>query len=334
MLEALGLDDVCETVYRAVLAHPQAEFDVLRDRLGLPEDELRGALDKLSELALVRTAFDRPHCFRAVDPEVGIQAVIARRQERLAAEQQRIEQIRLAAAQLAADFTAARPHNQIDGIERLDGIEEIRERISRLVRDVGTEVMTLAPGGAQSEASMEAAKPQDQALLERGVRMRTLYLDSVRNSPATVAYANWLAELSGEVRTAPSLPIRLMVLDRRVAIVPTDEEDSRAGALVLSGSGTVTALCALFDTIWDNALPLVGAASREREDARGLSPQEAEALRLLGQGLTDDAVAKRLGVSPRTARRIAADLMEKLGARSRFQAGSRAVAKGWLTGEE
>ncbi|AZM58176.1 MULTISPECIES: helix-turn-helix domain-containing protein [unclassified Streptomyces] len=334
MLEALGLDGVCETVYRAVLANPQAEYDELRERLGLSEADLRQALDKLSELALVRPVFDQPHCFRAVDPEVGIQAVIARQQERLAAEQQRIEQIRLAAAQLAADFTVARPHKQIDGIERLDGIEEIRERISLLVRDVRTEVMTLAPGGAQSEASMQAAKPQDQALLERGVRMRTLYLDSVRNSPATVAYANWLAELNGEVRTTPSLPIRLMVLDRQIAIVPTDEENSRAGALVLSGSGTVTALCALFETIWDSAAPLGGASSREREDERGLSPQESEALRLLGQGLTDDAVAKRLGVSPRTARRIAADLMEKLGARSRFQAGSRAVAKGWLTGEE
>ncbi|MFE4575374.1 LuxR C-terminal-related transcriptional regulator [Streptomyces chartreusis] len=334
MLEALGLDGVCETVYRAVLAHPQTEFDELRERLGLSEAELRQALDKLSELALVRPAFDQPHCFRAVDPEVGIQAVIARQQERLAAEQQRIEQIRLAAAQLAADFTVARPHKQIDGIERLDGIEEIRERISRLVRDVRTEVMTLAPGGAQSEASMQAAKPQDQALLERGVRMRTLYLDSVRNSPVTVAYANWLTELNGEVRTTPSLPIRLMVLDRQIAIVPTDEENSHTGALVLSGSGNVTALCALFDTIWDSAVPLGSASSHEREDERGLSPQEAEALRLLGQGLTDDAVAKRLGVSPRTARRIAADVMEKLGARSRFQAGSRAVAKGWLTGEE
>jgi hypothetical protein len=154
--------------------------------------------------------------------------------------------------------------------------------------------MTLAPGGAQSEASMEAAKPQDQALLERGVRMRTLYLDSVRNSQATVAYANWLTELNGEVRTTPSLPIRLMVLDRRTAIVPTDEENSGAGALMLSGSGTVTALCALFDAIWDSAVPLGGASSREREDDRGLSPQESEALRLLGQGLTDDAVAKRL----------------------------------------
>ncbi|MFF7912187.1 hypothetical protein [Streptomyces sp. NPDC007914] len=41
-------------------------------------------------------------------------------------------------------------------------------------------------------------------------------------------------------------------------------------------------------------------------------------------------MAKRLGVSPRTARRIAADLMERLEARSRFEAGVHAVQDGWL----
>lgn len=187
---------------------------------------------------------------------------------------------------------------------------------------------------AQSEAGTEAAKPQDQALLGRGVRMRTLYLDSVRNSPATVAHAGRLTELNGEVRTTPSLPIRMMLLDRRIAIVPTGEEDSRAGALVLSASGTVTALCALFETIWDSAGPLGGASSRDRQDERGLSPSGGGGAPPPESGPDRRSVAKRLGVSPRTARRIAADLMEELGARSRFQAGSRAVAKGRLTGEE
>jgi DNA-binding NarL/FixJ family response regulator len=51
---------------------------------------------------------------------------------------------------------------------------------------------------------------------------------------------------------------------------------------------------------------------------------------LLGEGLTDEAIAGRLGISPRSARRIAGDLMEKLGARSRFQAGACAVQRGWL----
>ncbi|WP_030241219.1 helix-turn-helix transcriptional regulator [Streptomyces sp. NRRL S-350] len=332
MLDALGLDDTCTSVYRALLANPDAGLGELCTLVGMAENDLRAVLDKLGALALIRPSFDEQRVYRAVDPELGLQALIARQQERLAAEQQRVEQLRVAAVQLAADLAAHRPRHSVPDIERLDGIAEIRDRIRVLVQAVQSEVMTLAPGGAQSAASMDAAKPQDEELLGRGVRMRTLYLDSVRNSPATVAYAKWLSGLGGEVRTAPSLPIRLMIMDRSVAIVPTDGENSAAGALVLTGNGTLTALCALFDSIWDQGVPL-GSASRDR-DGRGLTSQEAEALRMLGQGLTDEAVAKRLGVSPRTARRIAADLMELLGARSRFQAGTRAVARGWLTGEE
>ncbi|WP_181009379.1 helix-turn-helix transcriptional regulator [Streptomyces sp. SM11] len=334
MLDALGLDDACANVYRTLLAQPRAGLDDLRRLLGISEHELRSALDKLSELALIRPSLNEPHTFRAVDPELGIQSMLAQQQERLAAEQRRVEQLRSAAARLAADFAASRPLKTAVDVERLDGIEEIRDRIHVLARAVKTDVMTLAPGGAQSAASMEAAKPQDRKLLSSGVRMRTLYLDSVRNSPPTVAYAKWLSEQGGEVRTAPSLPVRLMIMDRSVAIVPTDGENSAAGALVVTANGTLTALCALFDSIWDTAVPL-GAVSRDRDRGeRGLTSQEAEALRMLGQGLTDEAVAKRLGVSPRTARRIAADLMELLGARSRFQAGARAVTRGWLTGEE
>ncbi|WAZ19971.1 LuxR C-terminal-related transcriptional regulator [Streptomyces cinnabarinus] len=332
VLAALGLDRTCESVYRALLARPQLGLAELREDLGLSDADLRTALDKLSELALIRTSFDAPHSFRAVDPEIGVQALIARQQERLASEQQRIEQLRLAAAHLTAEFSLARPRHITEAVEHLEGIEEIRDRISILVKDVASDVMTLAPDGAQTAENMDAAHPQDLELLERGVRMRTVYLDSVRNSPATTTYAKWLTGLGGEVRTAPSLPIRLMILDHRTAIVPTDEADSGAGALVVTASGTLTALNALFETIWENAVPL-GTATRDRNE-RGLTPQEAETLRLLSRGLTDEVVAKRLGVSPRTARRIAADLMELLGARSRFQAGCRAVARGWLTGDE
>ena len=45
-------------------------------------------------------------------------------------------------------------------------------------------------------------------------------------------------------------------------------------------------------------------------------------------------MAKRLGVSTRTARRIASTLMEHLGARSRFQAGALAERLGLLDESE
>ncbi len=51
-------------------------------------------------------------------------------------------------------------------------------------------------------------------------------------------------------------------------------------------------------------------------------------LKLLAKGHTDETIAKRVGVSSRTVRRIAADLMDKMDARSRFQAGAQAALRG------
>lgn len=53
-------------------------------------------------------------------------------------------------------------------------------------------------------------------------------------------------------------------------------------------------------------------------------------LRLLADGLTDDAIARRIGVSVRTVRNDVAGAMTRLQARSRFQAGVRAVQLGLI----
>ncbi|WP_155354621.1 LuxR C-terminal-related transcriptional regulator [Acrocarpospora macrocephala] len=51
---------------------------------------------------------------------------------------------------------------------------------------------------------------------------------------------------------------------------------------------------------------------------------------MLLEGQTDEGAARRLGLSLRTVRRSMSSLMTRLGARSRFQAGARAVQRGWL----
>jgi DNA-binding NarL/FixJ family response regulator len=57
---------------------------------------------------------------------------------------------------------------------------------------------------------------------------------------------------------------------------------------------------------------------------------ECDLLILLAAGSTDETAAKRLGVSGRTVQRVMAELMERLGAASRFEAGLRAKERGWL----
>ncbi|WP_236246648.1 helix-turn-helix domain-containing protein [Streptomyces sp. CC210A] len=51
---------------------------------------------------------------------------------------------------------------------------------------------------------------------------------------------------------------------------------------------------------------------------------------LLAAGLKDEAIARRLGVHVHTARRRITRLLDALDARTRFQAGARATARGWL----
>jgi DNA-binding NarL/FixJ family response regulator len=63
-----------------------------------------------------------------------------------------------------------------------------------------------------------------------------------------------------------------------------------------------------------------------------LTPQERKLLSLLAAGSTDESAGRRLGLSARTVRRMVANLLTRLGAGSRFQAGAEAARRGWLDG--
>ncbi|GHG06224.1 helix-turn-helix domain-containing protein [Streptomyces filamentosus] len=327
MLDILGLDTDAERVYRAMLGRPQDGVAELARLLSMTEDQVRAGLDRLSELALVHPSAREGAGFRAISPETAMEVLLARQQAELAAQQMRVEASRAAAAQLIAECSALRPRSPDAESEQLTGPEEIRERLARLASRATQEITTFAPGGAHTTADLEASRTPNAELLQRGIRMRTVYLDSVRNHQPTLDHVDWLNTHGAQVRTSPTLPIRMIIADRTHAVLPVDTNDARVGAVVLHGAGTVAALCALFESVWNTATPL---GHTPQADPNGLPPQETATLHLLAQGHTDETIAKHLGVSPRTARRIAADLMERLGARSRFQAGANAAHHGWL----
>jgi DNA-binding NarL/FixJ family response regulator len=58
------------------------------------------------------------------------------------------------------------------------------------------------------------------------------------------------------------------------------------------------------------------------EEAYGMTPREAEVASLLAQGLSNSALARRLGISPHTARHHTQRVLGKLGAHSRAEAGA------------
>jgi DNA-binding CsgD family transcriptional regulator len=328
MLETLGLESHVEAVYRGMLTDPGVGVVDLGEQLGLDEAVVRDGLDQLVDLGLLRASRETRGGLRPVSLHLGVEVILRRQEEELARRQEQLARSRAAAAAAVAEYASLRPNTEVDGAERVVGLDAIQDRLEVLAARLTSECLAIAPGGAQSSDSRAASRPLDEDALRRGIRMKTVYQDSVRNDPETLAYARWLTEEGGQVRTSPVLPSRLLVFDRTVAVVPIDPSNSRAGALCTRSPGIVASLMSLFEQTWRSAVPL--GADRPQSDESGLSGNERELLRLLASGLTDEAAGKRLGVSLRTVRRQMAALMERLNASSRFEAGLKAAQRGWL----
>ncbi|MBZ9596372.1 helix-turn-helix transcriptional regulator [Streptomyces erythrochromogenes] len=325
MLASLGLDTEAESVYRLMLTQQDWGVAEIAVHLACPEDSVRHALDRLAELNLLRRSVQAPGGLRPVSPDLGFQLLLQRQQAHLLAQQQQFAESQAAISKLLDEYSELRTGER-HGVEYLQGIDAIQTRLEELAHRSSSECLSFMPGGAQSAASLDASRPLDEDLMRRGVRVLTVYLDSVRNDNPTVEYAEWLHGNGGEVRTVPALPLRMVLFDREVALLPVDPNNTKKGAVQLTGPGVLTALAALFEQVWECAAPI--GCSRSRDEA-GLTAQERELLRQLTQGATDEIAAKKLGIGLRTARRMMSEMMARLGARSRFEAGVLATKAGW-----
>jgi DNA-binding NarL/FixJ family response regulator len=127
------------------------------------------------------------------------------------------------------------------------------------------------------------------------------------------------------VRTMPQVPLNALIIDGSVAVLPADT--SNGSVAVLRLNSVVATARELFERVWPDAVPL---SDNDLPVDTDLTHRDREMLRLLALGATDEVAAAQLGISVRTVRRMVAQLMGRLGARSRFQAGVKAADRGWL----
>jgi DNA-binding CsgD family transcriptional regulator/sugar-specific transcriptional regulator TrmB len=327
MLVGLGLDSLAEAVYRAMLAEPDWGPDRLAGQLAVTETEIHQALDTLVGLALIRESAEQPGVLRPVDPGSALQALLLRQQQDIQQQQQRMRDSQLAVSRLVADVSRQQQDTPPEQIETIIGLDNVHRRLERLASEATSSAWALVPAPMRSTELAEAALRNDRIALARGVGTRTVFLDSSRTDEITLDYARRLTDAGGEVRTAPELPLRMLIVDGRTALVPMDTTETRRGAAVVRSPGAIAGFVALFEMIWSSSCPL--GAGRGR-DSDGLTAQDRQILLLVSQGLTDEATGHRLGLSLRTVRRAMAGIMEALEARSRFEAGLKAAQRGWL----
>ncbi|WP_186763333.1 LuxR C-terminal-related transcriptional regulator [Lentzea tibetensis] len=169
-----------------------------------------------------------------------------------------------------------------------------------------------------------SAKVPPAEVLERGVRFRNIYARPVLDMPFAGEMIRRCAEGGWQLRVLPSLPMKMVLVDDRAALLPVDRTGME-GAVLVRAPVIVSALRMYFELLWGRALPLndTGVESKFSAHQRGV-------LRLMISGMTDAAIARHLDVSERTVRRHISAALEFVGVDNRITATAIIVRDGWL----
>ncbi|MCY7395463.1 MAG: LuxR family transcriptional regulator [Nocardioides sp.] len=195
--------------------------------------------------------------------------------------------------------------------------EGIAAYVSGIVAECEHEILSAQPQTGRNAQTLAVAALRDTAALERGIKMRTLYQHSARRSSITHRYVAAVSARGAEVRTLDEFFNRMIVIDRRVAIIPGD--DNLRLAVAVREPHIVAYLVDVFQRSWERARPFT---NRETSLMRDIAvEQRAMTIRMLIEGHSDPTSAKRVGVSPRTYAGYVADLKAEYEAETRFQLG-------------
>ncbi len=197
---------------------------------------------------------------------------------------------------------------------RQDAIEPF---LANMVSECEEEMLTAQPQTGRDSRRLAMAALRDIVLLERGATMHTLYQHSARRSSVTHKYVAAVSARGAEVRTLDEFFNRMIIVDRRVAVIPNHEDLSVAVAI--RESSVIAYLVDVFERAWERARPFTNKETGLMKDIA--AEQRAMTMRMLIEGHSDPVSAKRLGVSPRTYAGYVADLKTEYEAETRFQLG-------------
>jgi sugar-specific transcriptional regulator TrmB len=307
---------------RALLAGPAGELfrEIIRAGLLSPADPRladnhpdRRSLDLLIELGLLRRD-DRSGDWVAVDPTAVQSSVVAPMGRQV------VELLDESAAWADTFGSLAQTFRRtpVGGspLSEIRGLPSINHFLESAVDDAEHELLTAQPAGGRRAVILEQAVDRDLRALERGVSMRTLYQHTARRSRATRDHVERIVERGAKVRTLDEFFNRLIVIDRRLAVIPGGSPDV---ALAIHELSLVSYLADIFDRSWERA--------REYDEHGPASDSDIAAevrqltVRMLTEGHSDPASAKRVGVSTRTYASYVAALKEEYGVETRFQLG-------------
>lgn len=320
MLDGLGLNNDQEAVYVALVDMSPATLEEISQRCpGVPAGQVIADLERAG---LVSRLADSPGCgvaYTAAPPDVALELLVRAREQELA-------RARLSVAQLAARYRQARvsagPHEVIEVVTTREATALRWEQLQRSARN---EVRSF---DRPPYVSLDTNSIEEE-MLAAGVAYRAVYHPAGLAIPGRPAALRTMIAAGEQARVTESVPVKMFIADDQMGLIPLEVGGSAEASLIIRASSMLDTLIALFELVWERAIPIHSGGDLPTTGT-GPSQEEAALLGLLAAGLTDAAIARHLGTHPRTVQRRVRELLDRLDAGTRFQAGLQAVRRGWL----
>ena len=235
------------------------------------------------------------------------------------------ERMQISASRLSRAYEEVRPGPLVALPDR-GAVVATYERLQEQATD---RIRALDKGPHPPESKQQS--PPQQAALARGVTYQVVYGGDVLRESALLSVMRDSVAAGEQARLMARIPANLMIVDDREALLILPRT-GRAGEGLLVGPGRLlNVLIELFDICWELGTPLQAVESAQQGADEETDEGTRELLSLMAAGLTDESIARELGVSQRTVARRVARVQEQLAARSRFQLGIQAIRRGWFS---
>ncbi len=318
MLDAVDLTPAEEKVYLTLLDLGAASAADLADRHS--DGGVDAVLAALERKALISRVAGRPPRYKAEPPDVALDLLVREKEQELA-------RARLTISALTDRYRisrlASRPEEVIDVVTTREGTIHRWEQLQHSAR------VQVRSFDRPPYVTDPTANPIEIERLRDNVVYRSVYHVAGFDLPGRPKALRTLIAEGEQARVAAAVPVKLFIADDHIALLPLELDGSAESSLVIHASSLLDTLIALFENVWTQAVAVHPDGSAP--DLRG-GPQgdDVTLLGLLAGGLTDHAIARHLGSHPRTVQRRVRDLLDRLGATTRFQAGLQAARRGWL----
>jgi sugar-specific transcriptional regulator TrmB/DNA-binding CsgD family transcriptional regulator len=326
VLTALGASPDEDRVYRYLATTTSASAEDVAMGTSLPARVVADALTALEARGLVSRMTGQAIRFVAANP-TAVEQLLTETQQRV---QQELSAAWTALADITTEYHARKRERDVgELIEIVRGREALALHARRTQENARKEVLGMMRPPIVAFHFDEAIS----AHARRGVTTKLVYDTRMVADPATLE-AIAAAQQPGEHnRVLTDVPVKLIIVDRSEAMLNLGRgDDPSLTAMIVHGGGVLDALIALFEYVWSVATPLHSATPGQAvENHSPLTADDRQLISLILAGLTDDAIAVRLGVSRRTAQRRIRALEDAVRAKTRMELLWLVASRGWMT---